>query len=268
MLKSMTRWELDSMDCMISVIMPALNEEDNIAKAVKNALDAFQKVQCSGEIVVVNDGSTDRTGQIVEDLIERHSEVRTIRHEETRGIGASFWTGVSAGRGEFVVLLPGDGETDAFEILRYLPLLNHVDIVIPFFYNKKIRTWKRRMISKIYKGIINLSFGLLINYMNGTVIYRKSILQNIDLKSTGFFYQTELLIKAIRQEYLYAEVPCALKQRLSGESKALSLRSLFKVIGSYFTTMISVYLFTDGNKTMAEDSVSAARYRELYKDNQ
>ncbi|MDD4601673.1 MAG: glycosyltransferase family 2 protein, partial [Negativicutes bacterium] len=148
----------------VSVIMPALNEEGNITRAVENALDAFRRLECAGDVIIVNDGSTDRTAQIVEKMSERNPEIRMISHEKTKGIGASFWDGVSVAGGELVVLLPGDGETDAFEILRYLPLLEHVDMVIPFFYNKEVRNWKRRMISKIYKGIINLSFGLLINY--------------------------------------------------------------------------------------------------------
>lgn len=88
-------------------------------------------------------------------------------------------------------MLPRDAENDAYEILRYLPLMEHVDIVIPFIYNQNMRSWKRRMVFKFYKGIIKLSFGMLLNYMNGSVMYRKCALQNITLKSSGFFYQAE-----------------------------------------------------------------------------
>lgn len=89
-------------------------------------------------------------------------------------------------------MLPGDAENDAYEILRYLPLMEHVDIVIPFIYNKNVRSRKRRIISKFYKGIINLSFGRMLNYMNGSVMYRKCVLQNITLKAVVF---------SIRQSY-------------------------------------------------------------------
>ena len=65
----------------------------------------------------------------------------------------------------------------------------------------------------MYKGIINLSFGMLLNYMNGAAMFRKSILRDYNLQNTGFFFQTELLIKSIKKGYLYAEVPCALKKR-------------------------------------------------------
>lgn len=251
------------MSYKVSVIMPALNEEDNITKAVESVAKSFDQLDVPGEIVVVNDGSTDRTREIIEELIEKHSFIQLICHDKPKGIGASYWEGVWKSQGEIVTFLPGDAENDAYEILRYLPLMEHVDIVIPFIYNQNVRTWKRRMISKFYKGIINFSFGMLLNYMNGSVMYRKSVLQNIELKSSGFFYQTELLIKSIKSGYLYAEVPCALQKRMSGESKALTFKSLRKVTRGYLSTMAAVYVFDRKRKPIVPDSVTASRYRQL-----
>ena len=243
--------------------MPALNEEDNISKAVENVVEAFNRLNIHGEIVVVNDGSVDRTKEIVDNLILKYSFIQLICHDKPKGVGTSYWEGIWKSRGEIVTMLPGDAENDAYEILRYLPLMDHVDIVIPFIYNKNLRTWKRRMISKFYKGIINLSFGMLLNYMNGSVMYRKCALQNITLKSGGFFYQTELLAKSIKTGYLYAEVPCAIQRRLSGESKALTFKSLFKVIRGYLYTISSIYLFDRKNRPVIPDSVTALRHRQL-----
>ncbi|HHT9160150.1 MAG TPA: glycosyltransferase family 2 protein [Candidatus Brocadiaceae bacterium] len=251
------------MSYKVSVIMPALNEEDNITKAVENVAKSFDQLDVPGEIVVVNDGSTDRTREITEELIEKYPFIQIICHDKPKGIGASYWDGVWKSKGEIVTFLPGDAENDAYEILRYLPLMDHVDIVIPFIYNQNARNWKRRMISKFYKGIINFSFGMLLNYMNGSVMYRKSVLQNIELKSSGFFYQTELLIKSIKSGYLYAEVPCALQQRMSGKSKALTFKSLRKVTRGYLSTMAAVYVFDRKRKPIVPDSVTASRYRQL-----
>lgn len=249
----------------ISVIVPALNEENNIIKAIENIIESFNKVKCSGEIIVINDGSIDRTEPVVRGLIEKYPFIRMICHDKPKGIGASFWRGVAESNGEFVVLLPGDAENDSFEIIRYLPLMDNVDIVVPFFYNKNARSWQRRIISKIYKAIINLSFGMLLNYMNGTVMYRKCVLQTLTLKNKGFFYQTELLIKALKKGYLYAEVPYAIKQRVGGKSKALTLKSLLRVISGYFSTMVAVYILNRDDKFIAPDSVTALRHRELNK---
>lgn len=243
--------------------MPALNEEQNISKAVENVMQAFNCLGVHGEIVVINDGSTDQTKKIVEELMGNYPCIQLICHDKPKGIGASYWEGIGKSRGEIVTMLPGDAENDAYEILRYLPLMEHVDMVIPFIYNQNVRSWKRRMISKFYKGIINLSFGMLLNYMNGSVMYRKCVLQDITLKSSGFFYQTELLIKSIKSGYLYAEVPCALQQRVSGESKALTFKSLQKVIRGYLSTMASVYALDRKEKPIMSDSVTALRHRQL-----
>lgn len=246
----------------VSVIIPALNEEDNIFKAVENVVESFGRLNISGEIVLVNDGSDDQTEVIMENMMRKYSFMQLICHDKPKGIGASYWEGVGKSQGEIVTMLPGDAEIDAYEILRYLPLMNTVDIVIPFFYNWNIRSLKRRIISKLYKGIINLSFGMLLNYMNGPVMYRKCILKYVTLKSSGFFYQTELLIKCINSGYLYAEVPCALRLRISGKSKALTFKSLFKVIHGYLFTIAAIYMFDRKERFIVPDSVTALRYRQ------
>lgn len=246
----------------VSIIMPALNEEKNIIRAVENAIESCSRARVSGEIIVVNDGSTDRTKEMTEDLIKNHSVIRLINHPNPCGIGASFWDGVKEAKGEIVVMLPGDGENDAYEILRYISQMDNVDVVVPFVYNKMVRTRKRRILSKLYKGIINLSFGMLLNYMNGTVMYRKCILDTVELKAKGFFYQTELLIKCVRKGYLYAEVPYALKTRGTGSSKAVTIKSLVAVVKGYITAVASVY-FSKMNRHIAEDSITAQRRYEI-----
>jgi hypothetical protein len=78
--------------------------------------------------------------------------------------------------------------------------------------------------------------------MNGTVMYRREVLQSLSLDSAGFFYQTELLIKAIRMGYLYAEVPYGLKKRIGGRSKAVSLKSLLKLTKDYLSIVYWVFM--------------------------
>ena len=249
--------------CKVSVIMPSLNEETNLSEAVRNVMDGFSFFGIDGEIVIVNDGSTDNTGKIAAGLAEKYPFIKVLHHDSPQGIGGSFWDGTRQARGEMVTMVPGDGENDAREILRYLPLMDHVDILVPFIYNKNVRSWKRRVLSVIYRGIINMSFGMSLNYMNGTVMYRKCILKDIDLGSRGFFYQTELLVKCIRSGYLYAEVPSALRQRGEGSSKATSFKSLKKVSKAYLSMLADVYLGGSGQKRISPDSVTAARWKEI-----
>lgn len=226
----------------ISVVMPALNEQANLEVAVIETVDAFTKLGINGEIVLINDGSSDSTGEIADRMAKIYPFIQVIHHTKPNGIGGSFWEGAHSARGDVVTMLPGDGENDPTEILRYLPLMKQVDIVVPFVYNLEVRGRRRRWISRLYKAIINLSFGMLLNYMNGTVMYRRSVLLSLTLKARGFFYQTELLIKAIRMGYLYAEVPYALGTRSSGKSKATTLKSLMRLSRDYLRTVYQVYV--------------------------
>jgi glycosyltransferase involved in cell wall biosynthesis len=247
----------------ISVIMPALNEESCLEASIANVLDGFEHHGVAGELLIVNDGSSDRTGLLAEEWAARHDFIRVLHHGAPQGIGASFWDGVQHARGEIVAMVPGDGENDAAEIFRYLPLMAQVDIVVPFVFNPGVRPWQRRLLSFIYHEIIYITFALSLNYLNGTVMYRKSIFEGITLKSGGFFYQTELLIKTIGRDYLYAEVPYALNKRHGGSSKATTVRSLIKVIQAYVGTVLDVYSLKRAHFRVAPDSVTARRQREL-----
>ncbi len=243
--------------------MPSLNEEKNLSEAVANVIKGFERLGIKGEIIIVNDGSSDKTGKIADELSSSYPFVRVLHHEQPQGIGGSFWDGVGNAKGEIVTMIPGDGENDAAEILRYLPLMEQVDMVVPFIYNRGVRSFRRRVLSIIYREIIKLSFGLSLNYMNGTVMYRQSIFQGITLKAGGFFYQTELLVKTILRGYLYAEVPCALKQRSSGESKATTLRSLIRVSLAYLGLLREVFARRGKSDGLSEDSATYRRQREI-----
>jgi dolichol-phosphate mannosyltransferase len=226
----------------LSVIMPALNEENNILSAIRSTLDSFKTFGFNGEIVIVNDGSTDRTGELIDGAMKDNGNIRLIEHETPQGIGASFWDGVDNARGDVVVMIPGDDENDSVEIFRYYKLLDHVDIVIPFVFNKEVRPLLRRIYSFIYQFIINLTFLVNFNYTNGTVLYRRKILEKLKYRSNGFFFQTDILIRLAKQSCLFAEVPYELRLRGHGKSKAISFNRLIQVIRDFLQLVKDCYL--------------------------
>ncbi len=227
---------------MISIIMPALNEEKNISSAIDDVLAAFKQLNISGEIIVINDGSSDSTPALTQNKIKEHPDaIKIISHDKPQGIGSSFWDGVDLAPGETVCMLPGDNENDPYETLRYLKLMNDVDMVIPFVVNKTTRSKFRNWVSSVYLFIINSAFGMSLNYTNGTVIYKKSVLKSLNYRAGGFFYQTDILVRLIKKGYLYAEVPYRLRTRLSGKSKATSLRSLKAVTKGFLKLAWDIY---------------------------
>ncbi len=249
----------------VSVIMPALNEEKNISLAIKNALRAFEECGIAGEIIVINDGSKDRTKEIVEGFLQSDKRVRILNHNKPQGIGASFWDWVDNAYGASIVLLPGDNENDPWEIFRYFKLLEHVDIIIPFVFNKEVRSIFRNTLSFVYRFIINSTFLVNFNYTNGTALYRRSMLKELDFRSTGFFFQTDILVRTVKKGYLFAEVPYRLGLRKDGVSKAVSFPSLFKVVKGYLR-LIRDFYFTKSlkaNEVFSADSSTAARKQKI-----
>lgn len=245
--------------------MPALNEETNIQDAIDNTIKAFDDYTIKGEIVVINDGSTDDTLKIVkEKILKEPDKICVVNHTLTLGIGASFWDGVDNAQGDVICMLPADNENDPREIMRYLGLLEHVDMIIPFVYNKKSRGWLRNILSFIYRFIINNTFLISLNYTTGTVLYRKSLLDELNYRCRGFFFQTDILVRLLKKGYLFAEVPYRLRSRIKGESKALSLRSFCQVTKAYLRLVGDIYLRRDNKiKMFSSDSVTAKRYSQL-----
>jgi len=229
----------------ISVIIPSLNEENNITAAIINTLKALDDYGIKGEIIVVNDGSIDKTKELVERMAKEDARISIINHASPQGIGASYWDGVDAARGDIVTWIPGDNENDPWEIFRYHKLLEQVDIVIPFIFNKDVRSIFRNGLSFLYRFIINTTFGVNFNYTNGTVLFRKKILNELKHRSYSFFFQTDILIRTVKSGYLFAEVPYRLGMRKGGVSKAVTFPSLAKVIKGYLRLVKDFYFSKD-----------------------
>ncbi|MBT0666527.1 glycosyltransferase family 2 protein [Geobacter pelophilus] len=247
----------------ISVIMPALNEERSLPHAVANVLDTFQRFSLDGELIIVNDGSSDQTGEVAEDFAGRYGFVRVHHQATPQGIGAAFRAGLRLACGELVVYIPGDGEIDAAEILRYVPLMKEVDLVVPYVHNPEIRRWSRRVLSACYTQVMNRTFSVSLRYLNGTVLYRKAILEGITIRNSGFFYQAELLIKTLRRNYIYAEVPYAQQRRIDGKSKSVTIKSLLPVVKGYFVLICELYFLRSERFVIAPLSITARQQQSV-----
>jgi glycosyltransferase involved in cell wall biosynthesis len=241
--------------------MPALNEEENIGSAIEDTIFCFEEFGIEGEVLVINDGSSDSTPQVVEDKMKEFPEkVRVLNHSLPQGIGASFWEGVDNARGDIVCMLPGDNENDPGEILRYTSLLDNVDIVIPFVFNKEVRSKWRNFLSFHYHRFINCTFSTSLNYTTGTVLYRKSLLEELDKRRRGYFFQTDILIRLVKRGYLFAEVPYKLRDRKGGKSKAMRISSLNDIIKGYLCLVKDIYFKKEKKTyTYTQDSASAKR---------
>ena len=216
----------------LSLIIPCFNEEKNIYRLLCKTFEKLENEKLKFEIIVINDDSTDNTLIEVEKYIDPRLSV--ISNQRNLGFGGSFWVGVKAAKGSFVIMIPGDGQILIDGMIDFFWLTKHVDVIVPFMVNSSIRSAKRRLFSNLYRLFINFSFGLTLNYTNGNVMYRTSILKSMKPFSNSFFFQTEILVTIIKSKYLYAEVPIKLNAEDGKTSGALKLKSICKVIFDYF----------------------------------
>lgn len=228
-------------EVQISVIVPALNEEKNILATIENIMSAFRKFGLEGEIIVVNDGSKDKTQTLIVEKMKEISNLKLINHQKPQGIGVSFWDGLKIAEGKAVVMIPGDNENDASEILKYYSLLDHVSAVVPFVVNKNVRSFFRNFLSFLFTIIVNFTFFTNFRYTNGTILYKREVLREIDLKSKGFFFQAEILVKLTKKNCLFAQVPYYLGKRKEGISKAITISSLWQILKDYFKVIFEIY---------------------------
>jgi len=226
----------------ISFIIPALNEEQNLEDAVRDIelhLSPFIK---RSEIIVVDDGSTDRTREIAERLHKEGRVHHVIHHIRPYGIGFSYRDGVLLASGDYVVMIPGDNEIIAEELQKALPYLGQYDFVIPYTENTKVRDMFRRFLSRTYNWIIKLFFLVNIKYSNGAVVYRREIFDHLNIVTDGFTFQAEIIIKAIRLGYSYKEVGVNIRPRPYGKSKAVRLINFYNVFWCLVIMIIEIYI--------------------------
>lgn len=216
----------------ISVIIPALNEEKNLPGAVQTVMDALGRDFADFELLIFNDGSTDRTGAVAEELAAQDSRVKVIHNPRNFGLGYNYARGAELAKMEYVTWFPGDNDApgDGFRIT--LHAVGSADIVVPFLSNAHVRPWARRVVSAAYIRLLNLLFGLRLRYYNGPAVYRRHHLLRVPIQTSGFACLASTLIRLLRLGLSYVEVPFQTDptgMRRHGVSKAFRLRNVVSV---------------------------------------
>lgn len=223
----------------LSVIMPALNEEQNIEAAVlliKDTLASCPRVS-TFEIIIVDDGSTDGTGRIADALSGRFPGTVTVLHnEKNRSLGYCYKRGLGVARCEYVGWLAADGSYVKEELLHYLNAFEKGTVPISYSYGLqaiKTRTLFRRVVSRAYRIFISCVFGIRgIEYVNGFAIYDRAFLRSIPIHSNGFGLMAELVLRARRAGYELRNVKMNSVERTQGKSKIFKWKNIKDLVRS------------------------------------
>jgi glycosyltransferase involved in cell wall biosynthesis len=185
----------------ISVFFPCYNEEANVANTVNKALAVLDKLGADYEVIIVNDGSVDRTGQIADELAAKNPHIKAVHHPKNRGYGGAVQSGIRASTKEFIFYTDGDGQFDLSEMPPLLPLMEDCDVVACYRLNRQ-DPWIRKFNAFCWTRLVNFVFGMRIRDVDcGFKLCRRNIFDNMLLCSTGALISAEILARAVRKGY-------------------------------------------------------------------
>lgn len=222
----------------ITLFIPCLNEEKNVIGAIEKVIDACEKTGRSFEILVFDDGSTDRTSEVVEDYRTSHPHVpiQLFRQEKNKGLAHNFVDGAFYGKGRYYRCVAGDDYETPEAHRAILSELGKADIIIPVYTHVENRGLLRTIISKTYTWVANHASGYRIGYFNGFAVYRRWHIMRYSVEGAGFGFQAEIITRLLNEGMTYKEVP--LSATYNGVSKAFTLRNFVSVSYSLFKILM------------------------------
>lgn len=190
----------------LSVILPAHNEEVAIASTVKSVLEALAMWMMDFEVIVVNDGSLDRTGAILDDLAMTNVHLKVIHHESNQGYGAALVSGFEAGSKDLAFFMDSDGQFDIRDLERFFPLLTEYDAVLGY-RSKRQDTWMRKLNAWGWKALVRVIFGVRVRDVDCAFkLYTAQFFREQRLETRGAMINTEILYKFTRAGYTYTQL--------------------------------------------------------------
>jgi glycosyltransferase involved in cell wall biosynthesis len=203
----------------LSVFFPAYYDEHNIPKVVTAALGAIREIGIEDfEIIIVEDGSPDRTGEVADELAARHEKVRVIHHETNRGYGAALRTGFLTAEKDYVFYTDGDNQFDLQELKKFVALTPYTDIVSGFRIKKQYSNY-RKLTSSVYNFILRILFDIHDRDVDCAFkLYPTELFRRIELESRDAFIDAEIAIKARLLGYRSTEVGVTHLPRVDGIS--------------------------------------------------
>jgi glycosyltransferase involved in cell wall biosynthesis len=221
----------------VSVILPAFNESLTIGDVISNLIRSLDQIGLPYEIIVVDDGSADLTGEMAKEV-----GAKVISLSSNHGKGYALRKGLTEASGNIIVTMDADGVHDSSEIKELIePLMNGADIVAG---SRFLKEYARRRSSSLINRIGNFLFNVVVTVLTNRQIsdvvtsfraYKADIVRDLELQSDGWEIEAEITIKALRTRGLnYLEVPVRIQPRRYYVSKTQVLADSFRILRTIF----------------------------------
>ncbi|RDV27603.1 glycosyltransferase family 2 protein [Alteromonas aestuariivivens] len=212
----------------ISVIFPAYNEEDNVERAVNAALSSFRRFFDKIEIIVVDDGSRDKTCERLDALAETTPEVVAKHHAKNRGYGAALRTGIESAQYDLIFFSDSDLQFDLDEIELLLEWIDHHDIVTGY-RAKRADPMIRKLNAWAWGTLVKTLLGVKVRDIDCAFkLFHRHVFDGYKLESVGAMINTEILARAKQNKMTIKEVPVNHYSREVGEQTGANIKVIFK----------------------------------------
>ena len=228
----------------LSVFFPAYNEEGNIERVVLDAKKVLEETAETWEIIIVDDGSKDRTGEIADKLAEKHDGIRVIHNKPNKGYGGALKTGFEAAKYGWVAFTDADGQFDFSEIKKFIDKQKetNADLVLGIRTNRA-DSLVRKLFTLVWSKILpRILLGLRVtDYSCGFKLIRKKVYGDVQpLVGEEKVTQIEMLTKAQRKGFRFAEVGVSHYPRQSGHATGDDLNVIMKSVFNLFKLMVQL----------------------------
>jgi glycosyltransferase involved in cell wall biosynthesis len=227
----------------LSIVVPMWNEEESFSPCVVAMLAELSDLEdasliTSGQLVIVDDASTDSTPTLCDSLASHDQRVRIVHHKTNTGLGGAVRSGLSAATGDRVLYTDADLPFDLKETERLIRLAQvyEAGVVSAYRFERRAEGFRRMIYSSIYNGLVRVMLGIRVRDVNfACKLINQQVLKSIDIKSEGSFIDAEILAKAERRGFKIIQVGLDFFPRTVGLSTLSSLKTIRRMLGEIFS---------------------------------
>jgi len=212
----------------LSAFFPAYNEEENVERMCNALRIVLPNVAEDFEIIVVNDGSSDKTGEIADRLAAEDGKVRVVHHERNLGYGVAIRSGINACKKEYLFFTDGDNQFDVSQLSLFVPYVFKYDGIIGFRLNRQ-DNFVRKANAWAWNRLVQGMFGLKAKDIDCAFkLFHRKVFEQVQLESSGAMISTEMLVKIKKKRYRLHEIGVLHSPRLAGKQTGANLRVILR----------------------------------------
>jgi glycosyltransferase involved in cell wall biosynthesis len=214
----------------ISLFFPVYNDERTVRRVAEKALSVLREVAAQYEVVIVDDGSPDRSGAVADELAAEYPNISVVHHPRNLGYGAAIQSGFAQSKYEWICFTDGDDEYDVHDLRKLVALKEFYDLIITFRY-VKVYSGRRQFISWVYNSTLRAVFRTNFRDIStGLRLVRKSLISELSLQSNSPFIGAEITIKSMLKGYRIGEVGIQTFPREFGKGASTSIPNIAATI--------------------------------------